>query len=246
MKEWHPKEIVGGNVKCHGEAIFSDTAEFLERGHYAINPDSLLSIGDKSILKRTSIEIIGKRCGVFIGPMCQISEVKIRLEHDDCIVIIGKRTSWESGSLICDRGRMVVLGEDCMFSNAVLLRTSDGHGIFSPTGQLLNQPADIIISPHVWLGNGVRVNKGTKIPIGSIVGQGSVVSGELKKEHYVYGGTPAKPIKGPVNWGRRYEFESVPERFRCPNEEFEEKPHSGFSGRFVDAARRWLNKIVTT
>ncbi|WP_157951593.1 acyltransferase [Agrobacterium pusense] len=246
MRSWSPRKISGLNISCQGEAIFSDTAEFIERGHYVVNPESVLSIGDRSVLKRSSIEIIGKRCGIFIGPMCRISEVKIRLEHDDCIVVIGKRTTWESGSLICDRGRMVVLGEDCMFSNAVLLRTSDGHGIFSPRGELLNPPADIIISPHVWLGNGVRINKGTKIPTGSIIGQGSVVSGALKKPHYIYGGTPAKPIRGPVNWGRRYEFDSVPERFRCLNEAFDDETNPGVSGRIIDATRRWLSKITTT
>ncbi len=246
MTRWEPKKIQGANVNCQGVAIYSDSAEFLERGNYIINPESVLSVGDSAVLRRTSIEIIGKRCAVLIGPMCNISEVKIRLEHDDCIVVIGKRTSWESGNLICDRGRMVILGEDCMFSNGVMLRTSDGHGIFSPSGELLNPPADIVISPHVWLGNGVRVNKGTNIPTGSIVGQGSVVSGTLKEQHYVYGGTPAKPIKGPVNWGRRYSFDSVPERFRCPDEELDPKTQIGFWGRAVGATRRWLSKITTT
>lgn len=246
MRNWLPQKIHGANINCQGKAIYSDSAEFIEKGHYVINSESLLSVGDSSVLTRTSIEIVGKRCAVFIGPMCKISEVKIRLEHDDCTVVIGKRTSWESGSLICDRGRMVVVGEDCMFSNGVMLRTSDGHGIFSPSGDLLNPPADIVISPHVWLGNGVRVNKGTNIPIGSIVGQGSVVSGTLKEQHYVYGGAPAKPIKGPVNWGRRYSFDSVPERFRCPDEELDPKTQIGFWGRAVGATRRWLSKITTT
>jgi acetyltransferase-like isoleucine patch superfamily enzyme len=101
-----------------------------------------------------------------------------------------------------------------MFSSGVILRTDDGHGIFDlETEQQINPPQDIVVGDHVWLGNGSRVNKGATIGSGTVVGQMSVVSGNLESQ-CIYAGVPAKKLKQGVGWARHQNFDDVPERFR--------------------------------
>ena len=51
------------------------------------------------------------------------------------------------------------------------------------------------IGDGVWLGANVTVCPGVTIAPRIIVGAGAVVSKDLEKEGWLYGGVPAKPIK---------------------------------------------------
>ena len=130
------------------------------------------------------------------------------------MIYIGANTTWESGSAQNGHGKIISIGSDCMFSNGVVLRTSDGHGIFSAdTKELLNPHDDVFIGHHVWLGNAVRVNKGSVIGSGSVLGQTSVVSGEVDG-HCIYAGIPARKIKERIVWSRSDTYEQIPNEYR--------------------------------
>lgn len=53
----------------------------------------------------------------------------------------------------------------------------------------------ITIGSHTYIGSEIRVAPGSSIPSRTIVGIGSVITGELKEENYLIAGVPAKPIK---------------------------------------------------
>lgn len=53
----------------------------------------------------------------------------------------------------------------------------------------------VIIGDGVWLGANVTVTPGVSIAPKIIVGAGAVVSKDLDKEGWLYGGVPARPIK---------------------------------------------------
>jgi acetyltransferase-like isoleucine patch superfamily enzyme len=112
-------------------------------------------------------------------------------------------------------GQTVTIGAGCMLSSQVVVRTSDGHGIFDATGEQLNLPAPVTVGDQVWLGNGVRVSKGCSIGSNAIVGQLSLAVGSLEP-FGLYVGVPARRVRAGVTWSRTGRWEDAPEEFRPP------------------------------
>lgn len=97
------------------------------------------------------------------------------------------------------------IGDDCMFSNNIQIRPTDAHTIFSINEKKIinyhHKPTKI--GNHVWVGTSVILLKNTNISNNSVVGAGSVVTKEFKKENVVIAGNPAKIIKENINWDRK-------------------------------------------
>ncbi|WOI58443.1 hypothetical protein [Palleronia sp. LCG004] len=118
-------------------------------------------------------------------------------------VRIGRRTTIEECYLLAD-GAKIDIGEDCMISFQVALRTTDAHGIYDrESGVLLNPPDDIRICDHVWIAQGAIVGKG------SVIGKDCVVGGRsyLNKKTFAPGcliaGAPPTVLRENIVWDRR-------------------------------------------
>lgn len=99
----------------------------------------------------------------------------------------------------------VIIGDDCMFAKDVWIRNSDMHSIFDlESGEWLNPAGDILIDPHVWVGQDSLILKNTQIGFGSIIGAKSLVNKKIPKCSLA-AGIPAKKIKDNVSWDRRIE-----------------------------------------
>lgn len=192
--------------------------------------DNLITVGDRCRLGGPTITIEGNRCTVVIGPRVKTKGCRIQVTGDDCLVVIGAETTWESGSVICHGGKAVIIGNDCMISNSIMIRTNDGHGIWdNKSGALINEPADVFIDHHVWVGNGARINKGARIGMGGVLGQCAVVSGKTDPE-CIYAGVPARKIKSDIHWSRRLLIDEMPEQYRLkPTPEPATVPNHGGS-----------------
>jgi acetyltransferase-like isoleucine patch superfamily enzyme len=111
-------------------------------------------------------------------------------------------TSNGSQHVVSGNGRSIIIGDDCMFASNITLRTDDMHSIVDmETGQRLNEPSDIRVEPHVWLGQDVVVLKGVTIGLGSIVGALSLVVAGCPR-FCVLGGVPAKILARHRTWDR--------------------------------------------
>ncbi len=78
------------------------------------------------------------------------------------------------------------IGNDCMFSENVYIKPSDGHTIIdSLSKNVINYPNNIEIGDHCWIGRNVSILKGSKIPMNSVVGIGSIYT---KKSNPTQGG----------------------------------------------------------
>ena len=99
-------------------------------------------------------------------------------------------------------GRSVVIGEDCMLSNDVYLRTHDGHAIVDLNSrEILNPGGCVRLRNRVWLAQDVLCLGPLDIGAGSIVGAKSLAKGDVGPSTLV-GGVPARVLRDNVGWSR--------------------------------------------
>ena len=92
-----------------------------------------------------------------------------------------------------------------MFAAGTEIRTSDLHSIISlQDNSWLNPPKNVLLEPHVWLGNGALVLKGVRIGFGSIIGARSVVTRDIAR-FSIAAGMPAQILKNDVSWDSQVE-----------------------------------------
>lgn len=97
----------------------------------------------------------------------------------------------------------IIIGNDCMFSYDIIMRTGDGHKIKSlDTGMILNENQDIIIGNHVWVACKAVLLKGAIVSDNSIVGACSLVNKKFHEENVILAGIPAQIKKHGINWER--------------------------------------------
>jgi acetyltransferase-like isoleucine patch superfamily enzyme len=186
----------GSSIECHGEG-------------------NVIVLAPNVRLSRVGITVRGSGNLIYIGEDSRLINVTIKAVGEGNTIAIGRDITFESGTLLCERtNRSLLLGDDCMVSNSVIVRTTDHHGIFvRSSGERLNPPADVVVGAHVWLGNGCRINKGTRIGSGTVVGQMAIASGILEP-HCIYAGVPARKLRDDVVWSRTERLDSLPRRFR--------------------------------
>ena len=92
------------------------------------------------------------------------------------------------------------IGNNCMFSEGILMRLSDTHSVLDLDGNLLNYGGNVEIGNHVWCGREVRILKNVSIGDDSIIGASSIVAKRFDEKNIVVAGNPAKIIKKGINW----------------------------------------------
>lgn len=119
---------------------------------------------------------------------------------------IGKGFSCNNGcKLSCVSG--ITIGENVLLGGDVVLRDSDGHKIFSRSGETQELTAHqsdkpIVIGNHVWLCNKSDILKGVTIGNDCVVSYGSLVVKSFEGDGLLIGGTPAKIIRENIVWER--------------------------------------------
>lgn len=89
--------------------------------------------------------------------------------------------------------KKIVIGNSTMIASDVTITDSDWHDIYDRTDYVAS-PKEVIIQENVWIGEKSLILKGSKIGKNSIIGAGSVVSGEVPA-NVIFAGNPAKQIK---------------------------------------------------
>jgi len=108
-------------------------------------------------------------------------------------VFIGKGSYVNGGMLAASANAKIVIGEDCMLSYGVHLRT-DMHRHDRTDFPMVDQgydEADIVIGDDVWVGYGAQIMSGVTIGSHVIVGAGAVVTHDVPA-YAVVGGVPAR------------------------------------------------------
>ncbi|MDE6483965.1 MAG: acyltransferase [Duncaniella sp.] len=181
-------EIKGVLINCHINIEGEDNRIIIEKG---------------VVLRNVIISIKGRNNLLKIKSGSEISESgRIRMEDRGGMISIGKNLRASDLFLTtADDNTTIEMGDDCLVSAKVIIRTSDSHSIIDDnTGMRINQAKDVRIGNRVWIGYGVTILKGSVIGDDSIVGTNAVVTGISVPPHSLVAGMPAKVIKENVSW----------------------------------------------
>lgn len=107
-------------------------------------------------------------------------------------IILGKHILISPGTSIRS-AKKIKIGQSAMIASDVTITDSDWHGIYDRTDYVAS-PKEVLIEDNVWIGEKSIILKGTKIGANSIIGAGSVVSGEVPP-NTIYAGNPAREIR---------------------------------------------------
>ena len=140
------------------------------------NNNSLI-IGDNSILKNMSLEIIGDNCSIIIGKNCMIG--------NNCYLSAKEETQ-------------ILIQDNCVFSRNVKVMTSDGHPIYQ-NKQRINISKSITFEKDIWVADNVTILKGVHIGTGSVIGINATLTKDIPA-HSIAAGNPAKVIKSNISW----------------------------------------------
>lgn len=109
---------------------------------------------------------------------------------------IGENSSINGGFLVAGNNSKIVIGNNCLISYNVHMRTRT-HNYEKKDMLILEQGEkenSIIIGNDVWIGYGAQIMPGVHIGNGAVVGAGAVVTRNVEP-YTVVAGVPARPIK---------------------------------------------------
>lgn len=171
--------------------------------------NNTVEIAEGAFLTNMTIYIRGNNNLLRIGAYCKFKGGCVWFEDYNCEVIIGDHTSIESAHLaVTEPGKRITIGEDCMLSAGIDIRTGDSHSILdAETGKRINYAQDVTIGNHVWIGLNAVILKGVSIGNNAIISTNAVVTQPIP-DHSIAAGVPAKVIKNNVTWLRERTYES--------------------------------------
>ncbi|MCX6217772.1 acyltransferase [Spirosoma sp.] len=171
--------------------------------------NNIVDIAKGAFLTNMTIYIRGSNNLLRIGAYCKFKGGCVWFEDNNGQVIIGDHTSIESAHLaVTEPGKRITIGEDCMLSAGIDIRTGDSHSILdTATGKRINYAQDVTIGNHVWIGLNAVLLKGASIGNNSIISTKAVVTQPIP-DHSIAAGVPAKVIKSNVDWLRERTYET--------------------------------------
>lgn len=160
-------------------------------------------LGARSNILSFKIKIKGDSNAVSIGEACKLSGGVNVGKGQGHVLSIGDRTTFQGVSLYLAESQSITIGDDCMFSARIEIRTTDSHSVIDvDTGKRINPPGSVVIGDHVWLGKDVIVSKGVILNSNMIVGAKAFVNRSFDEPFIAIAGVPAKIVKNRVNWSR--------------------------------------------
>lgn len=170
--------------------------------------DNIIRVGKSARLYDTKILIHGNNNsvifdeGAYVGPDCSFW-----IEGNNSVIHIGSGTTFTMGCHFCvqEDNMSITVGTDCMFSNSIIVRTSDSHPIYNEEHIRINCPHSVKIGNHVWIAPNVKIMKGVHIGDGTIIGSDTIVTKKVPAGVLAVG-HPAKVVREKISWTREQLF----------------------------------------
>ncbi len=187
-----------GNTITSKSAILSNVTFDIDGNNNTIE------IKEGCVLSNLTFYIRGDNHTLLIMSHCTYQKGLIWFEDENCSLVIGERSTFADVHLaLTEPGSKIYIGQDCMFSTDIDVRTGDSHSIISrETGARINYAQNVFIGDHVWIAAHSVLLKGTKIAQDSIVASGSVVTRKFETPGIIIGGNPSIQIREGITWSR--------------------------------------------
>lgn len=126
------------------------------------------------------------------NPIGSGNHIWIQLVRREAILSIGDGTGISNTAITC--AEKVEIGKHCLIGSGCKIYDTDFHVL--PIQSQVNsiKTAPIIIEDKVFIGAGCTILKGVRIGENSVIGAGSVVSGDIPANE-IWAGNPARFIK---------------------------------------------------
>lgn len=161
-----------------------------------LGENNILYVEDGVSLSHSSIKFFGSNSLVYLRRSKYTYVVIIDVYHDST-VYIGKDCSFNKAlHMIASEQQSIVIGDDCLFSFGIFIRTADAHLVYDCISKTrINPSASVFIGDHVWIGQNALLLKGTKIGSGAIVGGAACIANKKIPSNVSAAGNPARVIR---------------------------------------------------
>ena len=170
--------------------------------------DNYILVGENCNLRKVSFFIRGNGNRIVIGDNCSAYAVQFHIEQDGNEIIIGNGTTLHGRDehtihMAADEESKILIGEDCMLSHGIQIRSTDSHSIVNMNGDRINSARDVVIGDHCWIGLQSIILKGTVLEPHCVVGAGAVCSKRYGKANCTVAGNPARIVREEIDWDRK-------------------------------------------
>lgn len=192
----------------HGRLIVNGYGNYKIK-KYIQGRNNEMFVGKGALVDNALIRIMGNNNkiyfeeNVFVGPKCSFW-----MEGDNIEIRIGKKTTFTGSCHINaqEKGSRIIIGDDCMFSNNIIVRSSDSHPIIDINSrQRINPARNVVIGNHVWIAPQAIIMKGCIVGNGAIVGSRAVLTKEYPQNSLILG-VPGRVVKENITWTREHVF----------------------------------------
>ena len=179
-------------------------------GYYPkLNNSDIKFVGENNVLYcengvelvDSNISFYGNNNVVYLSSSRYKYKLEIRI-YNDSVFYMGKDNYINQKMTVAlSEQKHCYIGDYGNFSTNIVMRNADAHLIYScSTGKRINESKSIFMGDHVWIGQDVRILKGSQIDSGSIIGAMSVVSGKKISHNSSWAGNPCRQISDDVFW----------------------------------------------
>jgi acetyltransferase-like isoleucine patch superfamily enzyme len=200
-------DIKGLEYRCLGDGnkvTISDNCKFARSKVLIEGNGNTVDICESLQYQDLVINLKGNDKNIRIGPtqknISGLKIVSIRGKNQVCHI----GNNFSCGGLeiqMNDGDEQCKIGDDCLFSWGIKIRTSDGHSVIDlESEEPINFPQDVEIKDRVWIGEDVRILKGTIIENDCVIGSGSILTKPFKQSNCVLVGSPARVVRDNIKW----------------------------------------------
>ena len=154
------------------------------------------------MLEKCLIVFNGNDNTLIIGDNLRLKNIEFVMNDDENSIEIGSSNSFgRNVCIIVEEGTSVTIGVGCQIGSGVSIRTSDGHSIIDMTNKRrINLAKNVVIENCVWIGENVKILKGSHVESNCVIGAGSIVAGKKLNGNSIYVGAPVKQIRENIDW----------------------------------------------
>lgn len=188
-----------GNVSVENQGSLLLNCEILSNG-----TNNKLFFARGGVFRNCKFSLLGDNNTISFGENCHATNGDFYIEDDNNLIKTCDNTNYAGKiHIACTEGTNIIIGDDCLFSSEIAVRSGDSHSILNGNGKRINEAQDVIVGNHVWVGYRALITKGTVIPDNTVVGTGAIVTGTFDKGNIILAGVPARVVKEDINWDKK-------------------------------------------